>query len=143
MSSWAPSLLLQYRPHTLDKFVLHKDIAGNLQKLVRLETTVAAGRSTVHAQRRIPGRRAGGERRLSTHTVLWAFRSREENPDPGPLAGDLWRWRREGEAPPECYIFLSGSFGQAVNSPAPPTGIHKAWLALCHSHFVCLKNSTK
>lgn len=28
-------MLLQYRPHSLDKFVLHDDIAVNLKKLVR------------------------------------------------------------------------------------------------------------
>ena len=31
----APVLHLQYRPHSFDKFVIHKDTADNLQKLVR------------------------------------------------------------------------------------------------------------
>ncbi len=46
-----PLRALQYRPNTFDKFVVHRDIALNLQKLVRPQNTHSAQLGKEHKPR--------------------------------------------------------------------------------------------
>ena len=84
----------QHRPKTLDALVIHKDIGADLQKLVCASGCVLpleCIKCVIIAwhQASVSGC-AGCFGRLPTHTVLWAARRWQKDPDPGNAEADIW-----------------------------------------------------
>lgn len=89
----------QYRPTSFDKFIVHRDIADNLQKLVGFGSWPMGLRRGCRLPSMLPATCfAGGIWRLPTYAAVWASWCGKENPGDGAAQGGVWPRCGEGEA---------------------------------------------